>query len=441
MHLYEIKTNMPKKFKKLLVTFLIVSILTTLIASFAIAQDETAGEETEKKIEMEIDYPKTFGSDPTKSVPDYIKYIYQFSAGLAGFLAVLMITLGGISLMTSAGDPRRMSDAKDQILKALMGLGLVLGSFAIISIINPDLLLLKEPQVEDMEEDNWSLGKTEDYGVQKVGMLGDNTSSTEGTPVLYDSENYDATKVCSSLARTGPERTMMTDEELTAAGQKADENSVYCVFYNPDNGEILKGGVIKLYTKKKGDNDCITDPKSSIMNCYDASKLSDNVKSCTKKRKGQIFCFAPQSSTSSNNPSNTSPGDDAVNNPGDTQEGPALCKCKSQDPKGTKGGKFTCVDAQGKDLFPDRNRKCGTKALCYWNTVYDKSKIYPCYYPDEKAKCTCLSPGSKGGTYTCWSSRKIHGTLDLEIVRDDVGTCPQDKTCYGTTIWPNEPCK
>jgi hypothetical protein len=47
--------------------------------------------------------------------------------------------------MSSQGNPSATGDAKDKIQKALLGLLLVLASFLILQIINPELTLLKDP--------------------------------------------------------------------------------------------------------------------------------------------------------------------------------------------------------------------------------------------------------------------------------------------------------
>ena len=54
---------------------------------------------------------------------------------LAGIVAVLFIIIGGISYSTSAGDPGKISRAKDTILYAVIGLIVVLVSFIIVQFV------------------------------------------------------------------------------------------------------------------------------------------------------------------------------------------------------------------------------------------------------------------------------------------------------------------
>jgi hypothetical protein len=48
--------------------------------------------------------------------------VKEIIRNIAIALAVLMIVIGGFKWMTSAGDPSKISDAKDQIFAAILGL-------------------------------------------------------------------------------------------------------------------------------------------------------------------------------------------------------------------------------------------------------------------------------------------------------------------------------
>jgi len=47
--------------------------------------------------------------------------------------------------LTSAGSPAKISEAKDRIGSAILGLIIILASFLILKVINPDLITLKLP--------------------------------------------------------------------------------------------------------------------------------------------------------------------------------------------------------------------------------------------------------------------------------------------------------
>lgn len=76
----------------------------------------------------------------------YINSLYVLALGLSGVTALGVITYGGILYISSAGNSSIQGDAKDRIYKALIGLGLLVGSFLILYTINPDLVNLTDPK-------------------------------------------------------------------------------------------------------------------------------------------------------------------------------------------------------------------------------------------------------------------------------------------------------
>ena len=55
--------------------------------------------------------------------------------GVAGAVAVIMITYGGLKYVISQGNPQEVSKAKNAIIDGLIGLGLVVTSFGIVSFV------------------------------------------------------------------------------------------------------------------------------------------------------------------------------------------------------------------------------------------------------------------------------------------------------------------
>ncbi len=52
-----------------------------------------------------------------------------------GFLAVVMLIIGGVKYATSAGDAKAVTDAKNTILYALIGLVIAILSYAIVKFV------------------------------------------------------------------------------------------------------------------------------------------------------------------------------------------------------------------------------------------------------------------------------------------------------------------
>lgn len=90
-----------------------------------------------------------------KDMGCYVVGIYRYFAGVAGILATVMMMWGGIQYILSLGNPQKLSEAKDTITGALIGLLLTLGSFSILYLINPNLTVFSVPQIEHVAEVKW----------------------------------------------------------------------------------------------------------------------------------------------------------------------------------------------------------------------------------------------------------------------------------------------
>ncbi len=92
--------------------------------------------------EMEVSLPQ-MSSLNLPLLPDYVKYIFNFAVGIAGFIAFCCLIYGGARYVFSAGNPTAMADANDQIFAGIIGLVVVLGSWLLLITVNPQLVILK----------------------------------------------------------------------------------------------------------------------------------------------------------------------------------------------------------------------------------------------------------------------------------------------------------
>ncbi len=120
-------------------------------------EEEENGEEIidpsyqEGGVPLGIDYPEINGIRPERtSFPFnlYVAYLFNFVLSLLGFLVLFSVVIGGIKYLTSAGNPENLKDARKQIFSALIGSFILLGSWLIISTINPYFLELEELELE-----------------------------------------------------------------------------------------------------------------------------------------------------------------------------------------------------------------------------------------------------------------------------------------------------
>ncbi|MHA1739915.1 MAG: hypothetical protein ACTSWD_15095, partial [Candidatus Heimdallarchaeota archaeon] len=88
---------------------------------------------------LETTYPIVGGEEitPDEDLPGYVLYIFNFAFLAAGVLAFILLIYGGFRYITSAGNPTIMKDAKDQIVSVIIGIAVLLGSYLVLTEINP----------------------------------------------------------------------------------------------------------------------------------------------------------------------------------------------------------------------------------------------------------------------------------------------------------------
>lgn len=91
------------------------------------------------------------GSQQNSSPVGILRNLYEFSLMIGGLIAFGAIVYGGIRYATSAGNPSGQSDARDQITQALLGLFLLVGAYLVLNFINPNLVNLSLPGLDDIE--------------------------------------------------------------------------------------------------------------------------------------------------------------------------------------------------------------------------------------------------------------------------------------------------
>lgn len=70
----------------------------------------------------------------------YAENFFLFLLSAAVILALVMIVIGGVEYVGSAGNTSLLGDAKGRMVNALLGLLLALASWLILNVINPDLV-------------------------------------------------------------------------------------------------------------------------------------------------------------------------------------------------------------------------------------------------------------------------------------------------------------
>jgi len=104
--------------------------------------------------ELEVEYPEIFGLEPETirtGLPEYVRYIFNFSIVIVGFVLFGSLIWGGILYLTSTGNIVKLKEARDQISSAFLGTILLLSGYIILTTINPNLTIFRFPILKKPE--------------------------------------------------------------------------------------------------------------------------------------------------------------------------------------------------------------------------------------------------------------------------------------------------
>lgn len=129
-----------KKFTTLLLSF---SLLATLTVSFLIpaasaqsnAQAICEGSGGKWTPDNALKSGGSCASPDARTVPGTIQQVTDLMIFLVGAIAVLMIIIGGVRYVVSAGDQTALTSAKNTILYAIIGLLVAFMAYAIVHFV------------------------------------------------------------------------------------------------------------------------------------------------------------------------------------------------------------------------------------------------------------------------------------------------------------------
>ena len=115
------------------------AILTIILVSALLLPNICFGE-----LELNLKYPNFGGFELKKStdINEIIAWLYYFIISISGLSSFIMLVRGGFMWLSSAGNVGTLTEAKDIITSAILGLIIVLASFLILQAINPELTTL-----------------------------------------------------------------------------------------------------------------------------------------------------------------------------------------------------------------------------------------------------------------------------------------------------------
>lgn len=179
---------------------------------------------------------------------EIISYIFQILVGVGTLIAVAMVVMAGVEWMTSDGNPGKIDGAKTKIKNALLGVGVLLGSYLIINTINPQIANI---QIDDLRCSSGILVsvKLEDDGPELQRCIDSNTVKIEYDIVETINEsswNFPSGTILKAFAYegenyTGTRRTFRMDASGSISGDISGAKSIY--FLRNYQGVYLYDGV------------------------------------------------------------------------------------------------------------------------------------------------------------------------------------------------------
>ncbi len=109
--------------KKLISIGLVSIFAFSMMASVAFAQ-----------VDFSTDLAGTFGLGTQELKGTLIKVV-NILLGFLGVLAIIVILVGGFKWMTSGGNEERVAGARQMLIAGIIGLAIILGSFAIVQFV------------------------------------------------------------------------------------------------------------------------------------------------------------------------------------------------------------------------------------------------------------------------------------------------------------------
>ena len=91
-----------------------------------------------------------FLTQESENPGEFVNNFYKFALGIAGIAAFAVIIYGAIIYTTSAGNPSKQQDARSWITGAIWGVVLLLAAYLILYTINPNLVDLTSPTLNQI---------------------------------------------------------------------------------------------------------------------------------------------------------------------------------------------------------------------------------------------------------------------------------------------------
>jgi len=134
------------------------------------------------------------GDDLSENVTleQYLTWAFRFVLALAGFLAVMMIVIGGVEYIISGASESMRGEAKKRIENAIWGLVMALVSYLVLYTINPSLVDFNDNQffkekktsnTEDISNNTNNETRWDENSDSNIGDFNDTTTDMGDIPI------------------------------------------------------------------------------------------------------------------------------------------------------------------------------------------------------------------------------------------------------------------
>ncbi len=180
---------------------------------------------------LETSWPRSPGGidlTASSSLAVMVKYFYEWGIAIGGLAAFFALVMAGFPYLTSTGDPGKIKDATGKIQSAIIGLVMLLASYLVLNLINPELTTLRMPSFE---------AATSTLGF--VTSTPPNLSRSCDSVIVYSQTNY----------ATGTEKMTINKGDALDVWISKNSGSIKLVYL--ENGEQKEGGTcrVELYDR------------------------------------------------------------------------------------------------------------------------------------------------------------------------------------------------
>jgi hypothetical protein len=274
---------------------------------------------------LEIIYPAIPGVPTPENVatglPDYIKYIFQLSIIITGFVIFAALVYSGIQYLVSTGDPAKLTDSREGIFSAFLGAIILLSAYIIFNTINPQLTILKLPPVGPLEGVVVPGVYICNYTVPNIGDILNKYLTEKGDPQIEATKELRKIMANPEKDQVCPRVNFSDNLENFTVNQN---NTIFIVpspryVYNASTKEnekkvIYEFGIV-LHEKDGFEGQCKTYPKTDSNNLIYSYNYEDHQ---IEGYKAEDLGFTAKSVTVFKKPSTK---------PSDTAEGIVLYSC------------------------------------------------------------------------------------------------------------------